>query len=201
MRVRLLRRHVRAGRLLEVGAAAGYFLAAARDAGFEPFGIELSAEIADAARRRFGVDVEAGSIADVDLDSNSFDVACAWHVLEHLVDPVVVLERIADALRPGGFAFFEVPNFGGIRARREGATWPLLQPEHHVAQYTPDALAAALERAGFALVTLESVPFSAYRRPLRAVLSRAKQGLVLRTAPIGNDPSKYDLLRAVARTA
>jgi len=199
VRVRLVQRYRERGRLLELGAGAGYFLDAARRAGFEPFGIELSSDIAEAARRQFGVEVAVGGVDDLDIAPASFDLACAWHVVEHIPDPLESLRKTRAALRPGGELFVEVPNFGGVRSRRERRDWPSLHPRYHVGQYTPTALTALLERAGLEVVAVESVPFATYRRPLRAVLSHAKHAVVARGLPGGSDPWKHELLRAVAR--
>src|SRR6185312_12738538 len=48
-RIGELRRFVNEGALLDVGAASGFLLEVARDAGFEPWGVELSTYAADLA--------------------------------------------------------------------------------------------------------------------------------------------------------
>lgn len=199
VRVRLVQRYRERGRLLELGAGAGYFLDAARRTGFDPFGIELSTEIAQIAKDRFGVDVAVGSVDELELDAGSFDLACAWHVLEHIPNPLESLRKTRATLRPGGELFLELPNFGSLRARRDRRDWPPLKPRYHVGHYTPAALAALLERAGFEVVAIESVPFAAYRKPLRALLSHAKHAVAVRRLPRRSDPLTHELLRAVAR--
>ncbi|MEA2282561.1 MAG: hypothetical protein QOK21_3168, partial [Solirubrobacteraceae bacterium] len=67
------------GRLLELGSAAGHFLAAAEADGWEPTGVEPSATEARRARERLGVDVRTGRLADHALVPG-FAVTCAWHV-------------------------------------------------------------------------------------------------------------------------
>lgn len=199
VRVRLLRRRLLGGSVLEIGPAAGYFLDALRRNGFQPLGVEVSAEIAEAARRRFGVEMLVGAVEDVPLEPESFDAACAWHVVEHIPDPLRSLEAIRAALRPGSPLLVEVPNFGGMRSRREGPEWPSLEPRFHVGQYGPESLRALLERAGLAVELVETVPFAVYRRPLRAALSHAKHTVLTRAWPLGAHPWKRELLRAVAR--
>ena len=199
VRVHFVRGYQREGRLLEIGAGAGYFLAAAARAGFTAQGIEASSEMAEAGRSRFGVDILFGTIEEAELESASFDVACAWHVIEHIADPLPSLSRVRRALGPGGWIFVEVPNFASVRSGRKGAAWPTLHLHHHVGQYTPTALAALLDRAGFDDISTVTVPFAVYKRPARALLSYAKHGLLLRSWPVGPHPVKHELLRAVAR--
>ena len=200
VRVRLLTdAGVRGGRLLEVGAAAGHFLAAAREARFDVLGVEPSPAVAARGRERFGVEVLDGYVEEVELAHGPFDVACAWHVVEHLVDPATPLRRVRDALRPGGAFLAEVPNVESVRARRERAGWGPLDPAHHVGFYGPRSLRALLERCGFAVERTETVMPGVYRPALRRTLSYAKQAVVLRGWPFGPHPWKHELLRVVAR--
>ena len=200
VRVQLLHEiAIRAGRLLEIGAAAGHFLAAAHGAGFEVLGVEPSPGTAARGRERFGVEILAGYVEEIELPPSSFDVACAWHVVEHLADPVTPLRRVRIALRPGGVFVAEVPNVESVRARRERAAWGPLDPAHHVGFYGPRSLRALLERCGFDVERVYTVAFGVYRPPLRRTLSHAKQALVLRGSPFGTHPWKHELLRVVAR--
>jgi SAM-dependent methyltransferase len=185
--------------LVEVGSATGHFLAAGRRAGFEVVGIEPATGMAAVARERFGVEVLEVPLEEADLGAGRFDVACAWHVLEHVPQPLEPLERILRSLRPGGWFLLEVPNAGSVRARREGPLWGQLDLAHHVAQYSPRSLRVLIERAGFQEVQLTTVPGAVYRRWPRALASYAKQSVVVRGWPAGEHPAKHELLRGVAR--
>jgi 2-polyprenyl-3-methyl-5-hydroxy-6-metoxy-1,4-benzoquinol methylase len=197
IRVELVARQRGRGRLLEIGSAGGHFLAAARHAGFDVVGVEPSLETAQAAMERFGVTVRVAGIEDVELELDAFDVACAWHSLEHIAQPLASLRRIRSCLRPGGMLFVEVPNFDSIRSHREGPKWPAILA-YHVGHYGPASLGALLRRAGFEEIHTETVPFAVYRRGLRRVLSYAKHAAILRSSPLGSHPMKHELLRAVA---
>lgn len=204
VRVNFLRRYTEPGRLLEVGAAHGHFLAEARSAGFEPFGVEPVEESVAQARSEFGVEIVAGFLEDVDLPAGGFDVACAFHVLEHLATPRDALERMRTALRPAGTLFVEVPNIESFAARRGGAAWGALEPLHHVGHYAPRSLTAILDTAGFDSVRTETVPFFSYLRAAtaltpRSLAHRAVLSLRARVAPWGPHESKHELLRAIAR--
>ena len=155
-RIELVRRYRRSGRLLEIGAAAGHFVEAARDSGFDPIGVEPAADLARAATERLGVPVLAGFIEEVDLPDGEFDVACAWHVVEHLSEPHHALVRLRDALVPGGHLFVEVPNIDSVQATRRRQHWANLDIGRHVGHYTSSALRALLEGAGFDVLMTET---------------------------------------------
>lgn len=110
-----VRRHVPAGRLLEVGCAFGVFAAAfAED--HEVIATDLSPEIIASARQRFAharVDFRDGDVRTLDLAPGSFDAVVALDVLEHLPDLNDYLAHIVSLLRPGGFLFASVPVYDG----------------------------------------------------------------------------------------
>jgi SAM-dependent methyltransferase len=204
IRVALLERHLGGGRLLEIGAAAGYFLDEARKAGFDCVGIEPAPGVAARARERFGLDVIAGFIEKADLPGRGFDAACAWHVVEHLAEPLPALSRVRGWLRPGGYLLIEVPNVESVYARRKGPGWLKLDPDHHLGHYGPRPLARLLERSGFELLETETFPGLGYFRPARALgptalAMQAKELVSVRARPRHPHPTKHELLRAVAR--
>ena len=78
----------------------------------------------------------------------SFDLVTAFHVLEHVPDPVAMLRRMLAWLAPGGLAVVEVPNAGGAGARLFGRAWSGLDLPRHLWHFSPATLGVAVERAG-----------------------------------------------------
>jgi SAM-dependent methyltransferase len=201
-RLALLRRRAAPGRLLEVGPAAGYFLEAALAAGWSGFGIEPAAGVAERARAR-GLDVRTGYLEGAALPAAQLDVVCAWHVIEHIPEPLDPVTRIRAALRPGGQLLLEVPNIASITAQRMGPAWPHLDPAHHVAHFTPAAMRALLARAGFAPIDVWTFPGSAYLPAARLLHPRqlaaaAREALRIRALPRRPHRWRHELIRAVA---
>jgi 2-polyprenyl-3-methyl-5-hydroxy-6-metoxy-1,4-benzoquinol methylase len=202
-RLRFLQRYVRQGRLLEIGSAVGYFLEAAKGAGFDVTGIEPAEELARGAAERFGVDARPGFVEDADLEPGSFDAVCGWHVLEHIPDPAPVLRNLHAVLAPGGVLALEVPNAASVEAHRLGAAWPHWDPAHHVGHYTPAALRALVERAGFTVRRMDTLSGIAYYPPrrgyrLRTMVDSAVLGARLRALPRRPHPTRHELLRLAA---
>ena len=194
------------GRLLELGCASGWFLAAARTVGYEAVGIEPATDMAATARVRSGAQVIAAMVEDADLVPASFDVAAAFHVLEHLAEPRAVLAAVRAALRPGGRLLLELPNVASLRAAREGEDWYGMEPAHHVAHYSPRALAVLLRASGFEPQVVETVhPGTLLQRgellAPRGLAFQARESLVARAWAGAPHPWKFDLLRAVATAA
>lgn len=186
--------------LLEVGCAAGFHLDEARALGWRPRGIEPATGPAEYARRELGLDVVSGFAEDVPLDPGSVDAVCLWHTLEHIPRPARLLDHLRAALRPGGVLLIEVPNAASRLAKRQGSEWFALEPEVHVAQWTPPALRALLERAGYDEIEVSTVPFLTYvDGPLHRFIRRVYLALRQRRWIPDPHPTDHELLRAVAR--
>ena len=202
VRLRYLRPWARAGRLLDVGAAGGAFVAEAALAGFDASGIEPVASFARLAREQLAVDVRDGRLEDAELGPSS-DVITMWHVLEHVPEPLGAVRRLAGSLAQGGVLAVEVPNAASAVARHMGPAWTSLEPEVHVNQFTPESLRLLLERAGLEVRDVRTTaitPFLTARRRLGAghLAGRLKATMWLRD-PRVEHPRGHELLRALAR--
>lgn len=189
-------------RVLEIGAAAGFFVDEASRRGYEALGIEPNDAMAAHARDALGADVRTGALGEVELAPGSFDAACAFHVLEHLDAPLAALGAVCAALRPGGHVLIEVPNVDSAAARRRGDRWAPLDLPHHVGHYGPRSLRSALAGAGFDVLRIDTVPFALYGAGSRAgLLARglAEAARARALLPAGPHPHGHQLLRAVAR--
>jgi SAM-dependent methyltransferase len=161
------------GRLLDVGAGRGRFVAQARAAGWEAAGIEPSLRGVTGARA-LGVELQQAGIEAAAVPAGSLDAATLWHVLEHLDDPGAALARIAGWLRPGGLLVIGVPNLASVQARAGGERWFHLDVPRHRTHFTVDGLHALLRRHGLEPVATHHVlaehnPFGLWQ----SVVSRA----------------------------
>jgi 2-polyprenyl-3-methyl-5-hydroxy-6-metoxy-1,4-benzoquinol methylase len=123
-RCRFIMRHVKRGRLLDVGCATGDFLSEMkRQPGWSVFGIEPNHEAARYARAQVGVEVIDGLLNDAPFADGSFDAITMWDVLEHVHAPRDVIAAAARLLRPGGVLVINHPNLASIDRRLFGRYW------------------------------------------------------------------------------
>ena len=105
-------------RLFEVGCGAGDTLAFLKESGRCNWagGIELFHDVAEKARDKVDFILE-GSIekAELPFERNSIDVILCLDVLEHLVDPWVVVSQLHTLLKPGGVLICSIPNVRNYR--------------------------------------------------------------------------------------
>jgi 2-polyprenyl-3-methyl-5-hydroxy-6-metoxy-1,4-benzoquinol methylase len=136
------------GRLLDIGTAAGAFLAAARARGWVVEGCEPNRWLANWGSRHYGLTIRPGSVFDHHYEPGSFDVVTLWDVLEHTTDPKAMLERCRMLLRPGGLLIVNYPDIGSWIARLLGRRW-LFLTSVHLHYFNRRTIAHILESSGF----------------------------------------------------
>ena len=141
-------------RVLDLGCGAGRFVAALRDAGADPVGVEIAEAALERARRNApGADLRLlepdGSLP---LEHGSVDLVWCSEVLEHVADTEHLLLEARRVLRRGGRLLITVPFHGRVKAALIG----LLRFERHfdptgqhLRFYTAGSLTRTLADAGF----------------------------------------------------
>lgn len=100
---------------LEFGCGVGWMTATLAGAGIDTLGIDLSAPKIEHARRHHpGVRFEVLEMGPTTFPPGSFDFVVSNQVLEHVPDVDAVLAMLHAVIRPGGRAFFSVPNGYGL---------------------------------------------------------------------------------------
>jgi 2-polyprenyl-3-methyl-5-hydroxy-6-metoxy-1,4-benzoquinol methylase len=163
----LLRYQTPPARVLEVGAGHGGYTALIQWAGYEATAVDLSSWMASVAAERFGITYHVGPVESQRLEPGSFDAVVANDVLEHLVDPVEMIQILVALLKPDGRLVLQTPEYPSP------ATWEQLdedrnlflehmrRPAHeHLYLFSRSGLGLLLERAGLRHVVFEEAPFS-----------------------------------------
>lgn len=134
-------------RVLDFGTGDGSFLDLCKPTAASVLGIELN-ETHRANMRGRGLDC-AASLAE--LQDNSLDVVTMFHVLEHLVDPVGVLQEVRRVLAPEGRIIVEVPHARdflletlGCEEFKEFTLW-----SQHLVLHTRMSLGRVMAAGGF----------------------------------------------------
>lgn len=140
----------RESRLLDVGCGSGLFLARIADmTRCEVHGVDSSQAAAEIARKSYNIDVFAGTITEVPFPHEHFDAVTSWWCLEHVTNPLQVLCKIHQLLKPGGQCIVGVPNIASFNARIFGDGWYHLDCPRHLYLYSPDTISRLLGKAGF----------------------------------------------------
>jgi ubiquinone/menaquinone biosynthesis C-methylase UbiE len=176
----LLLREAQAGeRVLDLGCGAGRFVAALRDAGADPVGVELAEAALERARRNVpGADFRlVAKDGALPLGHGEIDLAWCSEVLEHVPDTIACLTEVRRVLRRGGRLLVTVPDHGRLKrtllalAHYDAHYDPLGQ---HVRFYTRRSLTRALHATGFGQVELSALGGPPLLRD--ALVARAVRG-------------------------
>jgi SAM-dependent methyltransferase len=160
------------GSLLDVGAATGYFVALAREAGWDAEGIEISGYAVAVAQAK-NIPVVQGTLLSF-APLRTFDVITLWDVFEHLTQPQQHLQAVLRLLKPGGIFALITPKADAAWARMAGARWHLLIPPEHVTCYSTTGIRRILAANGFQVFAIAAV---AKRFSIPYVLHIAKNWL------------------------
>jgi len=135
-------------RLLDIGCAYGPFLAAARDEGFSPCGIDPAEDAVRYVAETLGIPAVHGFFPNAALQP-PYSVVTLWYVIEHFRNCVPVLAEIRKLLQPGGVLAFATPSFTGISGRASLKKFLGRSPADHWTIWSPAAAKRALAMAGF----------------------------------------------------
>lgn len=136
------------GRLLDIGTAAGAFVAAARARGWQAEGCEPNKWLAEWGARHYGITIRQGSVFDQDYQDGSFDVVTLWDVIEHTLNPREMLDRCFRLLKPGGVLVVNYPDIGSWIARALRRRW-LFLTSVHLYYFDRVTIQRMLESTGF----------------------------------------------------
>lgn len=116
-KVNLVKEYLPEGsRILDVGCSIGQTVYLANLQNLHAEGLEPGKELAEIAIHSIGAPVKNMQIQDFYV-KEPYDGIIIWDVLEHLYDPVEVLQACSDRLRSGGYLFAQIPNHKGMGNR------------------------------------------------------------------------------------
>jgi 2-polyprenyl-3-methyl-5-hydroxy-6-metoxy-1,4-benzoquinol methylase len=182
-------------RLLDVGAAAGFFVDEATRAGWEAEGIDVAAHVVEWGREELRVPLRVGDISQV---QGTYGAVTMWDYIEHSLDPVGELAKANELLEPGGVVAVSTGDLDSLAARVTRSHWHLLTPRHHNFFFSERTLRRLLDTKGFEVVwsghpgTRYSVAHLAYKLGLSVPARLARYSL-----PV----NLFDIVTVVARKA
>jgi SAM-dependent methyltransferase len=128
-------------RILDAGCGSGRNMVELAHRGTVT-GVELSQTSVEIARSRGAGEVIAGSVLDVPLPDDSFELAVTLDVIEHLEDDLAALRELRRLVAPGGALLVTVPAYQWLWSGHD-------EINHHHRRYTRRTLRAVAEQAGW----------------------------------------------------
>jgi SAM-dependent methyltransferase len=156
----LLEANVPGRRLLDIGSGPGYFLEAGCERGWRVMGFEPSRAAADYARARGSAVINDFFSGPKALEHGPFDAISMSMVLEHVRDPVGMIEEVRRLLVPGGLLFVASPNdFNPLQMllwKKMGFQPWWVNPKHHLNYFDTISAKSFLAARRFQVLHLET---------------------------------------------
>ena len=172
------------GKLLDIGTAAGAFVAAARARGWQAEGCEPNAWLARWGAAHYGITIRQGSVFEQPYEEGTFDVVTLWDVIEHTLNPREMLDHCRRLLKPGGVLVVNYPDIGSSIARALGRRW-LFLTSVHLYYFDRTTMTRILSATGFKVERLRphwqrlEIDYILFRGSLLSpTLSKASRALV-----------------------
>ncbi len=147
----------RGSRVLEIGSGIGALLKYLKDEyRCKVWGIEPEPAFAELSQKELGLDVFAGTFEQWTKNHPKgfplkYDRIVLDQVLEHILEPVDFLRRVAERLESDGKIFISVPNVTAPKDRQKD-----FFIFEHVSSFSPFALWLLLARCGFKIVRMHA---------------------------------------------
>ncbi len=143
-------------KILDIGCFTGEFLELLQQRGADVYGLELQSEAVDIAGRKL-----PGRIFKADVFSNDFpqipcDIVTLMGVIEHVTDPVKLLQRSTALLKEGGILLLQTPDSSSLFARITGKFWPPYAPVEHIHLFSRKSIENLLKELGY--INIEFMP-------------------------------------------
>ncbi len=164
-RIRMFEKYAPGKNLLDIGCGSGEFMSYAVKKGWSCIGIEPSDSAAEHGRKN-NLDILNTTFNDFIRNNNrKFDVIHLKNVLEHVLNPIEIIEECYRILVKGGILYAEVPNDYeftqrlGVFLLREKKSW-LAIPDH-INYFNFRSLKKLMRRNGFK-ISAQATTFPIY---------------------------------------
>jgi SAM-dependent methyltransferase len=146
---KILAKHdIKPGKLLDVGAAAGFILKGFCEEGWIGTGLEPNPAMAKNGRENLGLEIFRGDLESFQ-SAEKFDAVSMIQVAAHFYDPRRAFENAFDLLKPGGVLLVETWNYKSMTARIFGRNWHEYSPPSVLHWFSPKKMTALLQEIGF----------------------------------------------------
>lgn len=143
--------------VLDVGSAIGYFRKAFSEHGFQHFGTELSTDMIEQCKERFGFETWNGGIAELGTvaPGRKFQIISLWDVIEHLHEVSDSIGVLKEYLADDGVLVIRTPNLVAFEADILGDYYYSYKLDH-VLYFSPHSMTKMMEKLGLKPLYVET---------------------------------------------
>ncbi len=157
-RVNLLKRHISAGTILDVGCGYGYFLYACKttlNQGYDVLGYDITAVNKAYIEKQLTLPLvlDPEELVTRVANNGKFHCITLWHSLEHFAAPEEILRFFLPLLADQGVIIIDVPVHDSIDAAMKGLQWEGWSIPFHQHHFTSASLDKLLRKCSLEVVS------------------------------------------------
>ena len=162
-KLRLLKKHTTTKQvnILDFGCGTGGFLQAAGKAGFQAEGFEPG-EVAKRVAMDKGLSLYENHETLFKKGAHKYDMITLWHVLEHIHDFPVILDKFYTLLADNSFLLIAIPMVNSYDAQHYKQFWAAYDVPRHLYHFSRKTIIKACKNAGFKLIDKQPMVFDSY---------------------------------------
>ena len=145
---KLIERHSLKGKVLDVGCGAGEFLKQMKLHGWETTGTEPNTK-AQSIAKNLGITIHNQLF---EITQETYQAITLWHVLEHVHELNLTIEKIKDLLHKNGTIFIAVPNHKSSDAKYYKENWAAYDVPRHLWHFDQITMTKLLEKHELKLI-------------------------------------------------
>lgn len=155
LRMRLIKKYVKSGRVLDIGCGSGIFLKYLdRHTKFELYGQDISeVSLKLLSNENSNICYFNQGLNEL-VFSDYFSCITMWSVFEHMIEPVEALNEIRRMLKNKGKLILLIPNMDGLQTRLNLKEWFHLDIPRHIYHYNKESILKLLTANGFKIIDI-----------------------------------------------
>ena len=154
LRFQFVSKFVKKGKLFDLGAGWGHFMLAAKELGYDIYGVEISEEPYKYCVNDLKLPVDHIDFFNLD-ENKKFDVITMWDVLEHIDKADVFLQKCHKLTADGGYLILQVPQIDSYFSKKQKNNWNMMGLDH-VNYFSLKTMKQILANNGYEMVAVKS---------------------------------------------
>lgn len=175
---------VQQGVLLDIGAGTGAFANTMQKSGWNVQGLEPDEIARQNALKNYSLKLDEPTELD-SLVGETFDAITLWHVLEHVHELHIYLQKFVEILKPNGRLLIAVPNYTSYDASLYQQHWAAYDVPRHLYHFSPKSMQVLLAQHGLLVEATKPMWFDSFYVSMLSEKYRSGKDNLLHAAWVG----------------
>ncbi|MEM9895564.1 MAG: class I SAM-dependent methyltransferase [Bacteroidota bacterium] len=186
-KVRLLKSLKSEGTILDYGCGTGYFATRAASSGYNVVAYEPDSQAASQIQSRESLKVIESLTS---ISAKSLDLITAWHVIEHVHNPMETLSDLRKKLKKGGHLIVAVPNYKSYDSNYYKENWAALDVPRHLTHFSKRSFEKFAAVKKMKLVGIQPMKLDSYYVALLTEMKVLKKKSFIKAFQIGRKSNR-----------